>query len=106
LLEKHDLRLFPVTFFAWDVLPFPFRRHLTLHWLSRALLRGRGGLFLLHEAVVPLVGEKDPVPTRVGRDWILEVVEEFIGFARSRNYHFIDPRELVTRLAKREACHE
>ncbi|MEM9481496.1 MAG: polysaccharide deacetylase family protein [Verrucomicrobiota bacterium] len=94
MVEENDRELMPITFFGWDVFKFPFRQRLILHGMLSSLRRNDGGIFLIHEAVVPLRGEKDPAPARAGRRWIVPLVEKFVIRARTEGFSFVDPRDI------------
>lgn len=94
LVHDSGRRLMPITFFAWDMFPFPYRRHLVLAGLLASLRRNRGGVFMLHEAMVPLTGERDPAPDRNARAWVVDAIESFIARAKAEGFRFIPPQAL------------
>ncbi len=86
----------PISYFAWDVFPFPFRRQLILAAMLANLRKQQGGLFLLHEALVPLGGERSPAPARDHRPWLIELVGDFVTTAKAEGFKFVNPQELVS----------
>lgn len=94
LVKESGRTLMPITFFAWDVLPFPSREKLILKWLLSNMRRNDGRVFLLHEAVVPLRGEKLPAPPRNGRGWILPLLKKFVDQARAEGFRFETPASI------------
>lgn len=95
LLAAGGRQLMPTTFFAWDFVPVPARRWWIGEIMMRSLRRQRGGLFLLHEAIAPLGGERFPVPARRGRDWLVPLVDRWIGRVRAEGYRFVEPDAFV-----------
>lgn len=87
--------LMPISYFAWDVFPFPFRQKIILAGMLADLRRNRGGLYLLHETNVPLSGEIFPVPARNHRPWLVKLLQKFIVTAKAEGFHFAHPREIV-----------
>lgn len=91
LVSGSGRSLMPMTYFAWDIFAFPMRRKLILEGFCASLRIHRGGVFMLHEAVVPLKGELNPAPDRTGREWVVELMAEFIARAKRWGFQFIDP---------------
>ena len=88
LLSESGRHGMPVTCFTLDFLRFPFRRWIILHAMLTNLRKNGGGIFLLHEAVVPLTGEKQPAPPRAGRAWVAALVADFVVKARAEGFVF------------------
>ncbi|MEO0444713.1 MAG: polysaccharide deacetylase family protein [Verrucomicrobiota bacterium] len=95
LLTASGRTLMPMTYFAWDIFPFPYRQHLILAGMLAHLRRNQGGLFMLHEAIVPLSGEQSPAPPRNDRHWIIDLAKEFITTAKREGYHFDHPSDVI-----------
>ncbi len=94
LMLDHRRSLMPITFFAWDTLRFPYRSRLILAKMKRNLRKDRGGIYLLHEAVLPLWGGVQAAGKKDDRRWILEIVRAFVMWARNDGYLLLDPRSL------------
>jgi len=91
VLAERKLHLMPISYFAWDVFPIPLQRVYILSGLLRDMRINKGGLYLLHEATVPLSGEKEPAPDRDNRPWLIDLVKEFIQTAKAEGYQFVHP---------------
>lgn len=91
LLAKRGQSLMPMSYFAWDVFPIPGQRLYILAGLLRNMRANLGGLYLLHEATVPLSGELEPSPDRDKRGWLIELVRTFIQTAKSEGFEFVQP---------------
>jgi peptidoglycan/xylan/chitin deacetylase (PgdA/CDA1 family) len=95
LLIEGKRSLMPISYFAWDVFPFPFRRQIILAGMLANLRQQKGGLFLIHEAVVPLGGESFPAPARNCRPWITDLIKDFILTAKGEGFKFANPLEVA-----------
>jgi len=87
--------LMPLSYFAWDVFSFPFRKQIILAGMLADMRRNKGGLYLLHETNVPLSGEILPPPPRNDRPWLTALVQEFIATAKAEGFHFAHPQDIA-----------
>lgn len=92
LLADSGTSLMPMTYFAWDIFPFPGREKAVLAGLLHNCRKMKGGIYMLHEAVVPLNGEASPALPRSDRFWIPEMVDRFIRKSKEDGFGFPDPR--------------
>jgi peptidoglycan/xylan/chitin deacetylase (PgdA/CDA1 family) len=95
-LLEGERALMPLSYFAWDVFPFPFRERIILAGMLADLRRNKGGLYLLHETNVPLNGEILPAPPRNDRPWLVPLIKEFIATAKAEGFHCAHPLEIAT----------
>lgn len=95
LLEQSQHVIMPMSFFAWDVFPIPWQKKLILAALLKDLKKNQGGLYMLHEATVPLSGEKIPIPPRDNRAWMVELIGDFITAAKQDDFRFVSPAEII-----------
>lgn len=89
LVQEGGKRLMPLTFFGWDMVPFPFREQLLLRWMLRSLRAQGGGVFLLHEAALPLTGLGEGWRERAGSAWVPGFVRRFVAEVRKEGYEFV-----------------
>lgn len=95
VLVRTGRRLYPATFFAWDIFPFPGNRWRISTAIRNDLRRNRAGVYLLHEWIYPMLsapGEIAPVPGNC--PWLLPVIEELIAEVRNQGAAFADPSGL------------
>ncbi len=93
IVHESGKQLMPISFFAWDSFWFPGRMEAILKGLTWSMRRHGGGVFMLHEAVVPLTGESDPPQPRDQRRWVSLLVDRFIALAKAEGYQFVDPAQ-------------
>ncbi|MGF1452635.1 MAG: polysaccharide deacetylase family protein [Opitutales bacterium] len=91
LVHGSGRSLMPMTYFAWDPFWMPQRIPLLLFGLKWTLKENRGGLLMLHEALVPLKGESDPAPARNQREWLLELVDKLMLTVQDLGMRFVSP---------------
>ncbi len=90
VLEQESRLLMPITFFCWDTMSYPGVSRVLLQTLFCGAIRDRGGLFLIHEQVLPMDGREASPNDR--RSWLPGVIGRFIWVAKKEGYTFPDPR--------------
>ncbi len=98
-LNQADKRVLPITYFAWDTFHTPRLEQILPRQLLWHAIRHEGGIYLLHEAILPLLGREWIKPP--DRSWIPEAVDWFLDRAKARGFAFPEPQELLHRADSR-----
>jgi len=93
VMRRLEKKVLPMTFFAWDTMHIPGLRYLMPRQLRIHAKLMQGGVYMIHEAIIPLTGNQALLPP--DRSWLPDVMDTFISKAKADGFTFLEPQEAL-----------